>query len=191
MAEQKEKKRRPGRFRYMDHYETVTRVCPDGKTVQDITYIGGWALPEHPEAVYRQMKRLAAIPAGITIAATALLLAFRSFSVYKGGLYTLVPVTMALVPEMYAVIGTLKLPKEDARLQLDVLQLAHGRIKKSFIGILVLFILAIVFSVIFFAVSEVPLKRIDALYCLLMIIPPVMAGILLGVMRKLKYREEK
>ncbi len=191
MGDQKEEKKklRPaGRYIYTEQYKMVMQTKADGTIGEEAVYIGPVLEAEHPAQVYVRVRRLALAASVFTMLAGILLLTVKGFAVYRGGLYALIPVTMSLFPAMYLILGARKLPAQDRKLQEDVRRLAHFRIRRSCTGIVVLYCAALLLTAVFFAVSGTAPAIPDLLYLVLTAGSPVMAGILLREMKKLKYR---
>mgnify|MGYP007056195649 FL=1 len=191
MADHNKKPKLARRFRYTDQYKVVTRTAPDGSSLEEVEYIGAWVAAQHPEKTYRKAKSISVVTVIFTLFAILLLLSIQSFSVYPNGLYTLVPVTMAAFPEFYAILGILRLPRDDRRMQQDGMHLAQKRIKKSSVGILILLAAALLLSGIFFLTSGIRLASVDILFFGLLFAAVLCNGILLKSLSNLQYREEK
>ncbi len=175
------------RYRYTEHYKMVRRTLPDGTVKEVAEYIGKYLLPEHSAEVYRSARTSALFASVFSLLAAILLLTVNGFVVYEGGVYALVPAAAALFPGMYLLLGSLKLPAEDRELQVDTYRLAHERIRRSSMALVVLYALTLVLTVIFLATSGVKPGAADILYFILTAGTPVINVFLLRVMKSLKY----
>ena len=175
------------RFRYVDNYRMTRRTREDGTVTEEAEYVGNYLLAEHPEQVYRSVRRLAAASSVLSLLAAVLLLAVKGFAVYGGGLYALVPAAAALFPGIYLLLGAMKLPPDDRKLQEDVYRFGHARIRKSAHGVLFLYSATLFLSLVFFVTSGVSPGALDILYFILAVFPAAAGRILLWNMDKLKY----
>ena len=171
MDDQQIKLKTAKRYRYTDNYRMTARTAPDGSVTEVAEYIGVYLTARHTEDRYRAVRILAAAAAGITLCTVLVLLCVRSFSVYNGGMVVFVPVTASLIPLLYLILGTLKLPGQDRKLQKDVYRFAHIRIRRSSVGIAVLLLAAAVITAVFFLSSGTEFRPVDILFFILLLIP--------------------
>ena len=189
--EKKEIKRKwspAGRYWYTGHYEVKREKKPDGTVVEKVEYTGPLLIAEHDAHTYKMFRKFALTAALVLFAAGIFLLTIKGFAVYRGGLYALIPATMALFPDLYLVRGALKLPVSDRRLQEDVWRQAHVRIRKSCIGASVLYGLTLILTAIFLIISKVEVSAADGLYLLLVVMPIGIAFMMISRLKGLKYR---
>ena len=119
------------RWRHLDAYEIREEKTPDGQIRKKAVYRGGYLLPEHGEGVYaRARRRIRFLTAGAVLSLAALLSAEGS-SVYDGGTFALLPAAAAVIPAFYGVLGAVRMPETDARLQEDAYRFAHVRVRRS------------------------------------------------------------
>ena len=111
----------------------------------------------------------------------------NGFSVYQGGMYVFVPVTISIIPSVYLILGAWKLPQHDRQLQEDVYRFAHLRIRRSAIGICIFLSAGILLTIDFFLVSGAAFHAADGLFCLLLVIPLTSDLLLLKRMQGLRY----
>lgn len=187
MDDQKTKLKTAKRYRFAENYKMTARTAPDGSVTEFAEYIGVYLTAQHTEEHYRTVRILAASAAGVSLCTVLVLLCVRSFSAYNGGMYVFVPVTVSLLPLLYQILGTLKLPKEDRRLQEDVYRFAHIRIRRSCAGISVLLLAAVILAVVFFLYSGTALQVPDVLFFILLLIPAIMNLLLFRKIGTLNY----
>lgn len=177
-----------GRYRYTQLYEMRSHVRADGKIIEKAEYTGAFLEAQHSQQLYDRC-RISAITAAIeALTAGILLLIVKGFAVYQGGAYVFIPITLALFPSLYLMIGALKLPAEDRKLQLDVQQLAHERIRRSCIGITVLYGISLGLTGIFLFLNAPQLTRWDGLYLALETGTLLICMVLGRAMKKLSYQ---
>ena len=175
------------RYRYTENYKMTMRTLADGTVKEEAEYVGKWLQAEHSADVYKK-ARFFAVPASVfSLCAGILLLAVQGFAVYNGGLYALIPAAMALFPAIYLLLGALKLPAEDRKLQTDVFRFAHERIRRSSAAIAILYALTLVLTIVFLAVSKAKPGAMDLLYFVLAAGTPVINLLLLHRIKSLKY----
>ena len=177
-----------GRYRYTQLYEMRSHVRADGKIIEKAEYTGAILEAQHSQQLYDRC-RISAIAAAIeALAAGILLLTVKGFAVYQGGAYVFIPVTLALFPSLYLVMGALKLPVEDRKLQLDVQRLAHERICRSCAGIAALYGISLGLTGFFLLSAAPQLTRWDGLYLVMEIVTLLICLVLGRAMKKLSYR---
>ena len=191
MDDQKTKLKTAKRYRYTDKYRMNARTAADGSVTEVAEYIGAYLIAQHTERRYRSVRILAVAVAGISFASVLLLLCIPKLSVYNGGMYVFVPSTASLIPLLYLILGTLKLPKDDRKLQEDVFRFAHVRIRRSSAGILVLLLVAMLLAITFFLYSGTLFRSSDILFFLLLLIPVLMNLTLFRILRALNYKIEE
>lgn len=189
MDDQQTKLKTAKRYRYTEIYKMTVRTGPDGSVTEVAEYIGAYLCATHSEEQYRKYRLFAAADAGISLCAVLALLLVRGYSVYQGGMYVFIPITASLIPMLYLILGMLKLPKEDRKLQEDVYRFAHVRIRRSGVGIAMLLLAAAVFTLVFFLSSGTAFQPPDILFFALLLIPAVMNLMLFRKTGKLKYEK--
>lgn len=189
MDDQKTKLKTAKRYRFAENYKMTARTAPDGSVTEFVEYIGVYLTAQHTEDQYKAVRILAAVTAGVSLCTALVLLCVRSFSVYNGGMYVFVPVTVSLLPLLYQILGTLKLPKEDRRLQEDVYRFAHVRIRRSCAGIVVLLLAATILAVVFFLSTRSALQLPDILFFILLLLPTIMNLLLFRKIGTLNYEK--
>ena len=177
------------RYRYAENYKMTARTAPDGSVTEVAEYIGAYLTAQHDEERYGTVRTLAALTGGVSLCAALVLLCVRSFSVYGGGMYVFVPVTISLIPVLYLILGAWKLPPADRKLQEDTYRFAHVRIRRSSAGICVLLLAAAALTVIFFLFSGTSLKAVDILFFILLLIPAAMNLVLFRKTGALRYEK--
>ncbi len=191
MKETNSKPRVSRRYRYTENYTVHSSIAPDGSKTERIEYTGAYLVPAHTEDSYMRFKKTARFTAVLIWCAIILLLGTKDFSVYKDGLYVLVPVTAAAIPGIYILLGSMKLPAEDRKMQEDTYLFSIARIKKSSVGLLVLFGITAILTVVFFLYTGTGIKPADILFAALILIPVSFLGLLLRKEKLLSYEEEK
>ena len=177
-----------GRYRYTENYRMGTKLGSDGSTLEVADYIGSYLKAEHNEQLYKKTRIYARILSCVILCFVILLLCVRGFSVYQGGMVVFVPVTASLIPLLYLLIGTWKLPPDDRKVQEDIYRFAHVRIRRSLIGICILLSIAVVISLVFFLTVAVTLQKADLLFGILLTVPLISDVVLMRKMKKLHYR---
>ena len=167
----------------------VAQTQPDGSVKRVAEYTGDYLHAEHSPNVYRKTRILAILTAAGTLCACLLLISLKGFSVYNGGLYALIPAVMMLFPAIYLLFGVIRLPAEDRKIQEDVYQFAHSRIRKCTEGIVILCALTVVLALVFLITSGTKPSRMDCLFLALTAGPAAANAVLRREMKGLVYHK--
>ena len=186
-SETKERFRPAGRYRYTQYYSMRAQKQADGTIVEKAEYIGPILLAKHSQDIYIRARSFARAAAILTILLDILLISIPGFSVYHGGLYVLIPASVAIIPDLYGLLGTLKLPADDRELQEDIYRYAHLRILRSFVAVIVLHALTLLLGVVFWITGSVKPELLDLLFLLLVAGPIFLAVIMCRLIRSLHY----
>ena len=190
MEDQKETRGRvrpARRYRYAENYQLNRTKQADGTMKEEMEYIGPLLQAEHSAENYRHVRLFARTVSVSTILSGLLLLMIPGFAVYQGGLYVFVPVVMALIPQLYHLLGSLKMPEEDATLQEDTHRFAHKRVFRAGAGVAVLYSLTLILTAVFLIRTGTKPGALDLLYFVLAGLPVILNVILLRKMKQLRY----
>ena len=107
----------PPRYKYIKDYGLQTRLDTRGRERQTAVYKGPYFLPLHSDETFR-IYRISVITAAVLILGAAfVLLFFDRYTVYRHeGLYTLIPLTVALFPFAYMLLGFFRMPRKNERM---------------------------------------------------------------------------
>ena len=192
MADQKQSSLLPKRYRYLNDYTVRVQLDTRGREKQIPVYIGPYFRPLHSDEFYRTFRISVIVAAVLIIAAAFVILFFDTYAVYPNeGLYTLIPLTMALFPYAYLLLGFFRLPRANKRLQRDEYARSVRRIMRSSMAIAICAGLSLILWIIFLiAIHFQGLSWWDGLYTAAILIVAG-AGLLIFFMsRKLRYEEE-
>ena len=166
MADQAKKTLLPKRYKPMNDYTVQTQLDTRGREKQVPVYIGPYLRAFHSDAFYRRFRILVLVSMVLILASALVLLSFDSYAVYPNdGLYTLIPLIIALFPFVYLLLGFIRLPRENGRVQRDTYVRSVLRIRHSCAAIAIAAALSVVLWIVFlFIIHFQGLSWWDALF---------------------------
>ena len=182
----------PPRYKYIKDYDLQTRLDTRGRERQTAVYKGPYFLPLHSDETFR-MYRISVIAAAVLILGAAfVLLFFDRYTVYRHeGLYTLIPLTVALFPFAYMLLGFFRMPRKNERMQRDVYARSIRRIHRSSAGIAIFAGLSLILWLVYLIITRfTDLTAWDALFTGMMLLILACALFLFFFDRKLKFEVE-
>ena len=175
MADQNTKRKDsffPRRYKPMDDYTVQVQLDSRGRERQVPVYIGPYLLPQHSDEQYRTFRIAVIICAALILGASFVLLFFNTYAVYRyEGLYTLIPLTIALFPFAYLLIGFFRMPRANGRMQRDVYGRSVRRIRRSSMAVAICAALSLILWLVFLiAIHFTGLTWWDGLYTGMMLL---------------------
>ena len=193
MADQTKQALLPKRYKPMNDYTVQTRLDTRGREKQVPVYIGPYLRALHSESFFRRFRILVIAAMVVILASALVLLSFDRYAVYPNeGLYTLIPLIIALFPFVYLLMGFFRLPKTDGRIQRDTYVRSVLRILRSSAAIAIAAALSVVLWIVFlFLIHFQGLSWWDALFAGALLAILVLGLLVFLESRKLRYEMEE
>ena len=183
----------PPRYKYIKDYDLQTRLDTRGRERQTAVYKGPYFLPLHSDETYRRFRISVIVCAALILCAAFVLLFFNHYTVYRHeGLYTLIPLTIALFPFAYMLLGFFRMPRKNERMQRDVYARSIRRINRSAIGIAIFAGLSLILWLVYLIINRfTDLTAWDALYTCMMLLILACGLYIFFLDRKLSFEVEE
>ena len=197
MAEQETRKTKgiplPKRYKPMDDYELRFQLDARGRERRVPVYKGPFLHPLHSDELYRYFRIAVLAGAFLILAGAFVLLFFDKYAVYPyEGLFTLIPLTLALFPFAYMLMGFFRLPRKNEKTQRDTYVRSVLRIRRSALAIAILGGLSLLLWIVFLlAVKDIVLSAWDALYTGMIVLILLIGLCLFFFTGKLSYEVEE